>query len=113
MKAGERRHLKENEFVATTAKVVETFQANRDRYTMIAGIVAVVLLVGGGWWWWNKHTNDQASARLGVAMAIEQAPIAPASTLPGATQTLGTYPSETARNEAALKAYQSVAADYA
>jgi len=112
MKAGERHHLKQNEFVQTTAKVVETFQANRDRYTLIAGIVAIVLLIGGGWMWWNKRTNDQASARLGIAMAIEQAQVVPAPTLPGATQAPGTYPTEQARDEAAMKAYQSVIADY-
>jgi tetratricopeptide (TPR) repeat protein len=112
MKAGERHHLKQNEFVQTTAKVVETFQANRDRYTLIAGIAAVVLLLGGGWMYWNKHTNDLASARLGIGLATEQAQIVPAPTLPGATQAPGTYPTEQARDEAALKVYQSVIADY-
>jgi len=112
MKAGERHHLKQNEFIQGTAKVVETLQANRERYTLIAGIAAIVLLIGGGWMWWNSRTNSQASARLGIALATEQAQIAPAPTLPGATQAPGTYPTEQARDEAALKAYQSVIADY-
>jgi TolA-binding protein len=49
---------------------------------------------------------------LGIALAIEQAQIAPAPTVPGAKQTAGTYPTEQARSEAALKAFQEVASAY-
>jgi len=112
MKAKERHHLKENEFVTTTATVVEAVRANRDQF--LIGAIAVVLVVGigGGWWYWHKRTNDEASSMLGIGMAIAQAPIAPPPTVPGATQTPGTYPSDDARQQAALQAFQQVASLY-
>lgn len=112
MKAKERHHLKENEFVTTTAQVVDTVRANRDQF--LIGAIAVVLIVGigGGWWYWHKHTNDEASSMLAIGMAIAQAPIAPPPTVPGATQTPGTYPSDQARQQAALQAFQQVASLY-
>jgi TolA-binding protein len=112
MKAKERRHLKENEFVATAARVMEWFQDNRDRVTVGAVALTVVAAIGGGYWFWRQHTSDQANALLGIAMAVQQATIAPAPTLPGATQTPGTYPSEKARGDAAVAALQKVVTEY-
>ena len=112
MKAQERHHLKQNEFAATTAKVAAALSANRDRVMVILIAVLAIAVVGGGYWWWQKRTSDQAGAMLGQAMAITQARIAPAPTLPGATQAAGTYPTEEARDQAALQAFQQVAATY-
>jgi TolA-binding protein len=112
MKAQERHHLKQNDFVATVARVSAWFVQNRDRVMMGAVAVVVVIVVGGGYLFWRKHTSDQASAMFGAAMAIVEAPIAPASTLPGAGQTPGTYPTDKARQEAALAAFQQVATSY-
>ena len=67
----------------------------------------LAIVVVGGYFWWPKRTNDRAGALLGQAMATTQAQIAPAPTLPGATQAAGTYPTEQARDQAALKAFQS------
>jgi hypothetical protein len=112
MKAQERHHLKQNEVARTTARVVESFAENRDRYLTIAVIVLLVVAVGGGYMYWRNRTNDKAGAMLGVAMAIGQSQIVPAPTVPGATQAPNTYPTERARQEAALKAFQEVAATY-
>jgi TolA-binding protein len=112
MKAKERRHLKENEFVVTTQRVMLWAQENRDRLTIGGIVLAVVVAIGGGYWYWRQHTNDQADALLGAAMAIEQATIAPAPTVPGAAQTPGTYPSEKARSEAEIAAFQKVVTTY-
>ena len=112
MKAEERHHLKQNEFAVTAAKVAGTMAANRSRI-MIGGIaIVVVLALVGGYFYWNKRTNDQASGMLGRAMAIAQGQVVPAPTLPGATQPAGTYPTEQARDEAAVKAFEDVAAAY-
>ena len=112
MKAEERHHLKQNEFAVTAAKVAGTMAANRSRI-MTGGIALVVVLaLVGGYFYWNKRTNDQASGMLGRAMAIAQSQIVPAPTLPGATQPAGTYPTEQARDEAAVKAFDDVAAAY-
>jgi TolA-binding protein len=112
MKAKERHHLKENEFITTTTRVVETVRSNRDQFLMGAIAAVLVVGIGGGWWYWHKHTNDEASAMLGIGMSIAQAPIAPPPTVPGATQTPGTYPSDQARQQAALQAFQQVTSLY-
>jgi TolA-binding protein len=112
MKAQERHHLKQNEFAIQTAKAFEIAKQNRDR--LIIGVIAIVaiIVIGGGYLLWQKRTNDQASGMLGTAMAVAQSPIVPAPTVPGAKQAPGTYPTEQARNEAAVQAFQQVAATY-
>lgn len=112
MKAEERHHLKQNEFAVTAAKVAGTMAANRDRVVMGGIALVVVAALVGGYFYWNKRTNDQASGMLGRAMATAQAQVVPAPTLPGATQPAGTYPTEQARDEAAIKAFQEVATAY-
>lgn len=112
MKAQERHHLKQNEVAATAARVAESFAQNRDRILTISVIVLLIVVVGGGYFYWRKRTNDQAGAMLGIAMAVGQGQIVPAPTVPGATQAPNTYPTERARQEAALKAFQEVAATY-
>ena len=112
MKAEERHHLKQNEFAVTAAKVAGTMAANRDRFVMGGIALVVVVALVGGYFYWNKRTNDQASGMLGRAMATAQAQVVPAPTLPGATQPAGTYPTEQARDEAAIKAFQEVATAY-
>lgn len=112
MKAKERRHLKQNEFAETTAKVVSFAQEQRDRLVLGGVIAAIVVAAGGGYWWWHHHVNDEAGGLLGVATAIAGAPIAPPPTVPGATQAPGTYPTEKVREAAAQTAYQDVIAKY-
>jgi TolA-binding protein len=112
MKAHERHQLKQNEVAQTAARVVETFAEHRDRIMLISVIVLLVVAIGGGYVYWRKRTNDKAGALLGVAMTVGQSPIVPAPTVPGATQAPNTYPNERARQEAALKAFQEVAATY-
>jgi TolA-binding protein len=110
MKARERHHLKQNEFAATTVRLASAVMDNRSR--LVAGLVVVAVAGAaiGGYAYWRKQRNDAAGAMLGDAIAIEQAQIIPASTLPGATQAAGTYPNEQARSEAALTAFREVEA---
>ena len=112
MKAQQRHHLKQNEIAQTTARIVETFTSNRDRILTISVIVLLIVVVGGGYFFWRQRTNDKAGAMLGVAMAIGQSQIVPAPTVPGAAQAPNTFATERARQEAALKAFQEVAATY-
>ena len=112
MKAQERHQLKQNEFAQTTARVAATLQSHRDRIVVIGAASLAVILIVGGYFWWRGRTDDRAGALLGRAMAITDAQIAPAPTVPGATQLPGTYPTEQARQAAALQAFQEVAATY-
>jgi TolA-binding protein len=112
MKAQERHHLKQNEVARTAARIAESFADNRDRVLTTGVIVLLVVAIGGGYLYWRKRTSDKAGGMLGVAMAIGQSQIVPAPTVPGAAQAPNTYPTERARQEAALKAFQEVAATY-
>jgi predicted negative regulator of RcsB-dependent stress response len=112
MKTTERRHLKQNEFVSGVVTVTNWYQENKDKATMLVGVVLVAVLGIGGYVWWQNRSAEQAGELMGVAMTIYQAPIVPPSSVPGAVQQPGSYPSEKARYEAALKAFQDVANAY-
>ena len=112
MKAHERHHLKQNEFARTLARVVAAASDNSQRVVMLIGAVVVVAVLVGGWFWYTKRQADAAGAALGEAMSIVNAPIVPPPTLPGATQAAGTYPTEAARQEAAIAALERVASEY-
>ncbi len=112
MKSKQRHQLKQNGFAETAAATLRLLNRYRTR-AAVGGVVVIVLLaiVGGTLYWRNMQANH-AGALLGVAMATEQAQIAPPPSLPGAKQTPGTYPTEKARNEAALKAFNEIVAQY-
>jgi len=112
MKSQERHHLKTNEFAVTTARVAGAVMENRDRWLMLAGAVVVVGAIIGGYLFMRGRAADQASAAFGAALLIEGSQIAPAPTVPGAKQQPGTFPTETARNDAALAAFKKVADEY-
>jgi tetratricopeptide (TPR) repeat protein len=112
MRAQERHHLKQNEFVSTVLAVREWLAANRDRALMGAVALVVVVAGTGGYFLWRARTADEAGAKYGEAMAIYESPVVPASSLPGATSAPGTFTSGKARYEAALAAFQNVAQIY-
>jgi TolA-binding protein len=112
MKTQERRHLKQNEFAETAARMSGVVAEHGSRIGLGLGIAAVVLAVAGGVYYWRARTADQAGALLGVAMSAASGAIAPPSTLPGAAQPPGTFPTEQARAEAAIKAYAEVVREY-
>src|ERR1700683_5559058 len=64
MKAIERRHLKQNDFVASVKRATDYFKANRDQITVTALIVAIVGLGAGGYYFWKQRTNDHAAEML-------------------------------------------------
>jgi TolA-binding protein len=112
MKAHERHQLKQNEFVETALKMGEIVQNNRGLVAVLTTVGVIIAAIGGGWYYWSSHRANEAGALLGVAMATAQAPVTPAPSLPGATQTPGTYPTDQARAEAAIKAFGAVSAAY-
>ena len=112
MKAQERHQLKQNEFAQTAARVAGALQAHRDRAGLIAIVVIAIIAIGGGYWYWQRRTNNLAGGEFGIGMALTHAQITPASTLPSAVQAAGTFSTEAARHEAALKQFEKAAADY-
>lgn len=112
MKAGERHHLKTNEFAIRLARMTE-FAGNHRERLILAAVAVLVLVVGiAGYSWYRSNTVGKAEALLGAAMTTFEAPIVPAPTVPGATQQSGTYPTEIARSEAALEAFQKLIDGY-
>jgi TolA-binding protein len=112
MKAQERHRLKENAFATNTGLVIQNVAEHKDRW-VAGGIALVVLLIAaGGYAFWSKQRREAGGAQLGNALAIEQSIIAPAPTVPGATQAPGTFPTELARSEASLKAFQDIAKEF-
>jgi TolA-binding protein len=108
MKAQERHQLKENEFANTVSTVTDVVQEHRSQVALVIGIVIVVAAAVGGWMYFRTQKANEAGALLGIATAMSQAPITPAPSLPGASQTPGTFPTEQARSEATIKAYKQV-----
>ena len=112
MKTQERHHLKQNEFVSGVVSVTGWYQHNKDKVTIAVGAVLAAVVLTGGYFWWQNRSAEQAGELMGVAMTVYQAPIVPPSSVPGAVQQPGSYPSEKARYEAALTAFQNVANTY-
>jgi TolA-binding protein len=112
MKAKERHHLKQNEFAVTAAKVLATYSAHQRRIqAIVISVIALVVIVAAVLFWRGRQA-DRGGEQLGIALAMLDATIAPAPTIPGATQAPGTFPTEQARAEAALAAFQQVATEF-
>ena len=111
MKSEERHHLKQNEF-AVGRRVAAAVTRNARTLSLTIGAIVLVLVVVGLLIMMGRRADNQASGMLGLAMATAQAQIVPPPTLPGATQQPGTFPTEQARHEAAIEAFQEVAAAY-
>jgi tetratricopeptide (TPR) repeat protein len=108
MKADHRHQLKQNDLAIRVAKATEVLATNRDRIVMGTVAVIGIIIAISVYSWWSGRSADKAEALLAVAMQTYDAPIVPAPTVPGAVQQAGTYPTEQARSEAALSAFQSV-----
>lgn len=115
MKRTERHRLKENEVALSVARAKETFEIYRK--PIVAGLVAaiVVVVAVAGFVLWKQQVDDKARTMLADAMAVQQAPVAPAATPGQAAPTPaqpGTYPTEAARDKAALEKFQAAASAY-
>jgi TolA-binding protein len=112
MDSKHRHELKQNEFAVATLTVAERLAEHRKTILTAMGVVGVVAIVAGGVMAYRTRQANTAGAALGIAMATAEAPIAPLSTLPGATQTPGTFPTAQARSEAAISAFTEVTTTY-
>jgi hypothetical protein len=112
MKANERHHLKQNEFATGAAHLVDSLSVNRNRVALILGGTVLAIAIAAGVIFWRSGRANDAGAAFGAAMATAQGAVVPPSTLPGAVQQAGTFPTEQARAEAAIKAFTDVATKY-
>jgi predicted negative regulator of RcsB-dependent stress response len=117
MKTAERHHLKENEVAASLAQAREAVAGHGRQIGLIVLAVAIVAAAVGGYWYWRTSRLDSASALLAQARAIADAPVVPPATAtPGSpappAPPAGSYPTEAARTDAAIKKYQELVAAY-
>jgi hypothetical protein len=115
MKRTERHRLKENEVASTVVRLKEAYELYRKPMTAAAIAIVVIVIAGAAFVTWRSQTRSQAEALLADAMATERAqvapPIAPGTTAP-APPPAGSYPTEKARNEAALAKFMAIANAY-
>ncbi len=116
MKTSERHHLKQNMVAVALQRTVAWTEGRRRQIGLAAAALVVVAVAAGAYWFWHSSRMNQAAAMVADARATAEAPIvAPttpeAGTTPPPTPALS-FPTETARREAALKKFQEVAAAY-
>jgi hypothetical protein len=113
MKSTERHRLKENEVASTVVRLTETYETHKHQITI--ALVALVVIVAAvvAFVMWRGASSSKAAAMLADAMTAERAQVAPAPA-PGATTPApaGSYPTEKARDEAALAKFMAVADAY-
>lgn len=107
MNKAERDYLKHNE--AADAVVAATSFASQHGRTLGLAVVAVLLLVGAvfGYRAFAARTEERAQGELAKAVEILNAPVTPLGV--GTTASAGSYATEAARAEAALKQLRSTA----
>ncbi len=119
MRSIERRQLKEDEFITTLQETIARLDEHRQQLMWLAAAIIVIGLAVAGYSWRRQQTIAKSSALLADAMAVAEAPVAPAtpppatanaSTTPPPAPPAGSFPDERARLEAAVKKYM-VAAD--
>jgi TolA-binding protein len=114
MKRTERHRLKENEVASTVARAKETYE-HYHTPILAAGIVILVVIIGvAAFVTWRSQTDSRSREMLADAMTVAQTRVAPAP-VPGAAPApmpAGGFPTEQARDEAALARYMALADEY-
>jgi TolA-binding protein len=107
MKRTERHRLKENEVARSVERARETWDVYRK--PILTGLVAIALIVAAvaAVTAWRRGQDAGARAMLTEAMVIADAPVSPGG--PGPNTPTGSYPSEQAKLEAALKKFMEAA----
>lgn len=106
MKRSERHHLKENELVAFVDRSREVLTTRRREIVALLSVVVLLLVGVAGYFAWRNNTEGKAAALLTNAEAVLEAqvttPAPPTPGQPAPKPPAGTYPSEQAKQEAAL-----------
>lgn len=105
-----RHELKQDKFAETAAGAVHWTVEHRSKiiYGIIALGIVLVLAIGG--WWWMGHREKQASAELGNALMLYNAPLRPEN-IPADPQ-MPSFTSATERSKVAKEAFAKVANSY-
>src|SRR5207245_1742858 len=114
MKRTERHHLKENELELLTRRAREAIEARRREVMATIVAVAVIAISALAYFAWHERVSGRAHGLLAEAMAVQDArvmpPAAPGTPPPPAT--VGMFPTEQAKLEAALTKLKAAADAY-
>lgn len=114
MKTSERHRLKENEVASTVARAKEAFEQYHTLILAAAVGVLVVIIGIAAYVTWRSQTDSRSREMLASALTVAQEKVAPAP-VPGAApapKPAGGFPTEQARDQAALAGFMAVANEY-
>ena len=105
MKRAERHHLKENELQRWALELRKEFESRRREVTIGLAALLIVGVAVSGYLVWRGSVASRAQAALAEAMAIQDARVS----APGSPGAPGAYPSERARQQAAVVKFKAAA----
>src|SRR5215210_65799 len=109
MKRTERHRLKENELSHALNEATARLAEHRARFGTVLMAVLLIALGAGGYWAWKTRADTRAQVMLIDALAVVQSPVEEPKLVDGKpTQTPGSYPTITARADAALTKFATV-----
>jgi tetratricopeptide (TPR) repeat protein len=110
LRSSERHHLKQDQFAVAVQDRIHWASEHRSplAYGVIVVAVLVALLAGG--FYYQQNREQKASALLGEALQVYNAPIVPAGNAEAAGQQ--TFPSAAERSKAASAKFLEVAEKY-
>lgn len=103
-----RKELKKDAFAQEVTHAVGYVSKHRRQFARYGLIALMVLLVAGAVYFFNKRQAANRAMALAAAMDIQQSPIGPANPNPA----MKFFPTEAARDEAAIKAFTELAGSY-
>jgi len=106
-----RHQLKQDRFAATASEAVSWTVEHRDKLVYGGIAAALALAIGLGGWWYSQHRNEAASAALGQALSVYNAPIVAPGT-PSPTPEVKSFTSNTDRAKAAKDEFKKIADSY-
>jgi tetratricopeptide (TPR) repeat protein len=104
-----RRQLKEDKFAETAQGAAQWATGHRQTVVWAIGIALIVILATIGFMTWRGRQTEQANVELSAALRTFNAPLRPAGTPAGETQT---FTSIADRGKAAEKQFQAIAEKY-
>jgi len=102
-----RKELKTDKFALEVEQTVDFFEEHRKEIIRYGSIATVVVLIGVAFFFYQKQQHAAREEALAQAIQIEQASVGQPT--PGGPQT---FPTEQAKDAAAVKAFSAVAATY-
>ncbi len=112
MKRTERRHLKENELEILTRQARDLVEARKREVTAIVVAVVVLGVAALVYFGWRQSVQSRAGAMLAQALAVQDVRVGPAAAPGGSTAPGPSFPTEQARDEAALAKFKATADTY-